>query len=195
MTAVDERLTTDATEVFEQLEAPEGFKVELLRGDIVMMAGPDRVHNAIVESVQDQIPRARWRRLQTQDIAIPGEKSEPQPDLVVLERGAEDGPGRLIPAPAVTLLLEVVSKTSADRDYGEKRSIYAAGAVPAYLIIDPMAQHCVLLTEPTGTGEGADYRVERTTKFGEPAPLDLLGVELDTGDFETLPPITRHRRP
>lgn len=59
----------------------------------------------------------------------------------------------------------------------------------------PMAQHCVPLTEPTGTGEGADYRVERTTKFGEPAPLDLLGVELDTGDFETLPPITRHRRP
>jgi Uma2 family endonuclease len=195
MTAVDERLTTDAVKIFEDFEVPEGFKAELLRGDIVMMAGPDRVHNWIVQSVQDQIPRRRWDRLQTQDIAIPGEESEPQPDLVVLERGAVEGPGRLIPAPAVALLLEVVSKTSIDRDYGIKRSIYAAGRVPAYLIIDPMAAHCVLLTEPADEGEGADYRLMRTTKFGEPAPLDMLGVELDTSEFQTLPPVKRHWMP
>ncbi len=52
MTAVDEREVTD---IFENLDVPEGFKAELLRGDIVMMAGPDRVHNWIVECVQDQI--------------------------------------------------------------------------------------------------------------------------------------------
>ncbi|MEW1791933.1 MULTISPECIES: Uma2 family endonuclease [Streptomyces] len=196
MTAVDDRpITDDLVAFLEKFQLPEGYKTEILRGEVVMMAGPDRVHNRIVQSVQDQIPRDRWERLQTQDIGIPGEASEPQPDLVVLERGVADGPGRLIPAPAVTLLVEVVSKTSIDRDYGEKRSIYAAGRAPAYLIIDPMAQHCVLLTEPTGTGESADYRSERTTKFGEPAPLDVLGVELDTTDFGTLPPVKRHRRP
>ncbi|MFG2827821.1 Uma2 family endonuclease [Streptomyces sp. NPDC048434] len=195
MTAVDDRLITDAAEIFENLEVPEGFKAELLRGDIVMMAGPDRVHNDIVECVQDQIPRDRWRRLQTQDIAIPGENSEPQPDLVVLERGSQKGPGRLIPAPAVTLLVEVVSKTSIDRDYGDKRSIYAAGRVPVYLIIDPTAGQCVVLTEPTGSGEEADYQMECTTKFGVPVPLDVLGVKLNTTEFETLPAVTRHRRP
>ncbi|MFD7895740.1 Uma2 family endonuclease [Streptomyces sp. NPDC059743] len=198
MTAVDERPITRATraaKTFEDLEVPEGYKAELLRGDIVMMAGPDRVHNAIVELVQDQIPRKNWRRMQTQDIAIPGEESEPQPDLVILERVAKIGPGRLIPAADITMLLEVVSKTSVDRDYGEKRSMYAAGRVPAYLIIDPTEQQCVLLTEPVGSGEAADYRVERTTKFGDPVPLDLLGVELDTSEFETLPPVKRHRRP
>ncbi|MEU6170309.1 Uma2 family endonuclease [Streptantibioticus parmotrematis] len=195
MTAVDERMVTDAAEIFESLEVPEGFKAELLRGDIVMMAGPDRVHNSIVESVQDQIPRDRWRRLQTQDIAIPGEESEPQPDLVVLERGIEEGPGRLIPAPAVAMVVEVVSKTSVDRDYGEKRSIYAAGRVPVYLIIDPTAAHCVVLTEPTGSGEDADYQVEHTSKFGVSVPLEALGTKLETTDFETLPPVKRHRRP
>ncbi|MFJ2594571.1 hypothetical protein [Streptomyces erythrochromogenes] len=84
------------TAVYEQINAvfdqhPElfgGFKIELLRGDIVMTAGPDVVHNDIVETVQDQIPRASWRRLQTQDIAILEETSEPQPDFVVMERGA-----------------------------------------------------------------------------------------------------------
>lgn len=113
---------------------------------------------------------------------------------MVLERGAVKGPGRLVPASAVTLLLEVVSKSGVDRDYGIKRSVYAAGRVPAYLIIDPMEAHCVLLTEPTGSGEEADYQVERTTKFGDPIPLDVLGVELDTSGFQTLPPVSWHRR-
>lgn len=195
MTAVDDRLITDAVQAFEDLEVPEGFKAELLRGDIVMMAGPDRVHNRIVLSVLDQIPRDRWERLQTQDIAIPGETSEPQPDLVVLENGSEPGPGRLIPAPAVTMLVEVVSKNSADADYGIKRSMYAAGRVPAYLIIDPFEAECLLLTEPTGTGEDADYTLGRRAKFGEPVPLDVLGIKLETGEFGTLPKFKRHRLP
>jgi Uma2 family endonuclease len=183
MIAVDEREKTD---YFENLEVPEGFKAELLRGDIVMMAGPDRVHNMIVQAVQDQVPRDRWHRLHTQDIDIPGETSQPQPDLVVVERGAFEGQGRLIPAPAVSLVLEVVSKNSADRDYKLKRSMYAAGSVPAYLIVDPFTARCALLTEPTGEGDAIDYAVERISKFGEPVPVDVLGVTLATDEFQTM---------
>ncbi|MGZ9930903.1 Uma2 family endonuclease [Streptomyces sp. NC-S4] len=195
MTAVDDRLITDAVRAFEDLEVPEGFKAELLRGDIVMMAGPDWVHNLIVLHVQKQIPLAGWYPVQTQGIAIPGESSEPQPDLVVVEHGAFDGPGRLVPAPAVTLLVEVVSKNSANADYGIKRSMYAAGRVPAYLIIDPFEAECLLLTEPARAGEDADYTVERRVKFGEPVPLDVLGIKLDTGEFGTLPKFKRYHRP
>jgi Uma2 family endonuclease len=184
MTAVDDRRVREA---FENLEVPEGFKAELIRGDIVMMAGPDKVHNRIVQSVQDQIPSGRWERLQTQDVAFPGENSEPQPDLVVMEIGADDGPGRLVPSPAVTMLVEVVSKTSAHRDYVEKRSIYAAGGVPVYLIIDPFEAKCVVLTEPTGTGLAADYQSERTRKFGDLVTLPIVGIDLDTTAFATLP--------
>lgn len=192
MTAVDERRMT---ELFENLEVPEGIKMELLRGEIVMMAGPDLVHNEIVEAVQDQIPRNCWRRLQTQDIAILSESSEPQPDLAVLERGVGPDSGRLLPSEMVTMLVEVVSKNSVERDYGIKRSIYAAGKVPAYLIIDPIVAHCVLLTEPVGGGDEADYTVQRITKFGDPVPLELLGIELDTSEFGTLPNVRPHRRP
>ncbi|GGO80754.1 Uma2 family endonuclease [Wenjunlia tyrosinilytica] len=183
MTAVDDRTIA---ELFENLDVPEGYKAELLRGDIVMTAGPDRVHNWIVESVVDQIPRARRHRSQTQDIRIPGELSEPQPDLVVYERGVVEGPGRLIAAPAVALVLEVVSKSSVGRDYRLKRSMYAAGRVPAYLIVDPLAAKCVLLTEPTGAGEEADYAVERISKFGEPVPVDAIDLAIGTDEFQTL---------
>ncbi|MER5352783.1 Uma2 family endonuclease [Kitasatospora sp. NPDC002551] len=183
MTAIDDRMTG----IFENLEVPEGFKAELIRGETVMTAGPDMAHDLIVESIVDQIPRTRWHWLQTQDVAFPADASEPQPDLVVIERGTVEGPGRLVPAPAVTLVVEVVSKTSVLRDYRTKRELYAEGAVPLYLIVDPIKGLCVLLAEPTEASASGlpDYVAERTTKFGEPVPLDLLGVVLDTSEFRT----------
>ncbi|MFE4392560.1 MULTISPECIES: Uma2 family endonuclease [unclassified Kitasatospora] len=183
MTAIDDRMTG----IFENLEVPEGFKAELIRGEIVMMAGPDLVHNIIVESIRDQIPRARWYRLTTQDIDLPGLTSEPQPDLVVFERDAFEGPGRLVPAPVLTLVVEVVSKTSVLRDYRTKRELYAEGGIPVYLVVDPIKAVCVLLAEPTRASASGlpDYRVERTAKFGEPIPVDLLGITLDTTEFQT----------
>ncbi len=185
MTAVDDRVLA----IFENLEVPEGFKAELIKGEIVMTAGPDKVHNFIVESVQDQIPRTRWHRLQTQDLAIPGEASEPQPDLVVIERGADEGAGRLIPAPAVTMVLEVVSRTSGYRDHRTKREMYAAGSIAVYLIVDPIEGVCSLLTEPSRAAASGrpDYLSERTSKFGDPVPVDVLGIVLDTTEFQTYP--------
>ena len=187
------------TKFFAEFEPPEGVRAELLRGEIVLTVSPDLAHNRIVAEVQDQIPHRRWERLQTQDVDIIDEASEPVPDLVVLERGVSPESGRLLPCRLITLVVElvveVVSKTSVDRDYGVKRSVYAAGKVPAYLIVDPVMAQCVLLTEPQGVGDAADYQVQRITKFGDFVPLDLLDVELDTGEFATYENVTSHRRP
>ncbi|MFF2038891.1 Uma2 family endonuclease [Kitasatospora sp. NPDC058170] len=183
MTAIDDRVIG----IFENLEVPEGFKAELIRGEIVMTAGPDMVHNLIVLAIQHQVPYGRWRALTTQDLTVPGQASEPQPDLVVFERGVVEEHGRLLPSPAVTLVVEVVSRTSVDRDYRTKREMYAEGMIPAYLIVDPIKGVCVLLTElsrPSGTGPQG-YMSERTSKFGEPVPVDVLGIVLDTTDFRT----------
>ncbi|MGW1390169.1 Uma2 family endonuclease [Streptomyces nigra] len=192
MTAVDER---GMTKYFEELEPPEGVRVELLRGEIVLTASPDLVHNMIVEDVLDQIPRKRWSRLQTQDIDIPDEASEPVPDLVVLERAARPASGSLLPSSLVTTVVEVVSRTSIQRDYEIKRSIYAAGKVPVYLIVDPIMAQCVLLTRPVGMRDDADYQRQQVTKFGAPLPLEELGLELDTTEFGTFPGVKPHRYP
>ncbi|MGW1914831.1 Uma2 family endonuclease [Streptomyces sp. NPDC002076] len=192
MTAVDER---GMTKFFEEFEPPEGVRVELLRGVIVMMASPDLVHNMIVEDVLDQIPRKRWARLQTQDVDILDEASEPVPDLVVMERDAMPRSGRLLPSGLITMVVEVVSKSSVHQDYVVKRSIYAAGKIPAYLILDPVMAHCVLLTKPSGQGEDADYRSQEIIKFGDPVPLEDLGLELDTTEFGAFPNVRPHRYP
>ncbi|MEU6350620.1 Uma2 family endonuclease [Streptomyces sp. NPDC047072] len=192
MTAVDER---GVAEFFEGLEPPDGLKVELLRGEIVMMASPDLVHNVIVMLLGRQIPIDSWYALQTQDVDLLEEASEPVPDLVVVDPDVLPTSGRLLPAGLITMVVEVVSKTSVHRDYDIKRSIYAAGKVPAYLVVDPIMAQCVLLTRPVGKGEDADYQRQQVTKFGAPLPLEELGLELDTTGFGTFANVRPHRYP
>ncbi|MBP0461204.1 Uma2 family endonuclease [Streptomyces montanisoli] len=192
MTAVEDRPITDVVDFFENLEVPEGYRAELLRGEIVMMAGPHLVHNRIVLSLSDQISKD-YDRLQVQDVSFPRELSRLIPDLTVVPKGA--GSGASLPVEEVTLLVEVVSKTSVDRDYNLKRSIYAAGRVPAYLIADPFRAECLLLTEPFGIGDAADYKTELRVPFGEAMPLDMVDTVLDTSDFGTLAPLKRHPLP
>ncbi|CAM5415245.1 Uma2 family endonuclease [Streptomyces aurantiogriseus] len=180
---------------FEELEPPESVRAELLRGEIVLSGSSDLVHNGNVMEAVDQIPREPWSRLQTQCVDMLADVSAPVPDLVVIERGAGPDQGTYMPAEVVTALVEVVSKTSADRDYGVKRAMYAASGVPVYLIIDPIMAHCVLFTEPEGTGEEAEYQVQRTSKFGCPVPMEHLGIELDTTGFGTFSNVKPHRRP
>jgi Uma2 family endonuclease len=183
MTAVDDRMVG----IFEDLEVPEGLKAELLRGEIVMMAGPDMVHNLIVAAIQQQVPYGRWRAIGTQDLSFPFDGNEPQPDLVVFERGAVEERGRLLPAASVALVVEVVSKTSVHRDYRVKRELYAEGMIAAYLIVDPLKGQCLLLTDPTSaTPDGTpDYLTSQLSKFGDPVVVPVLELTLDTGEFQT----------
>ncbi|MGW4885963.1 Uma2 family endonuclease [Streptomyces murinus] len=192
MTAVDER---GLAKCFDNFEPPEGVKAELLRGVVVMMAGPDLVHNLIVLHTQRQIPLERWYPIQTQDVSIAGEDSVPVPDLVVAAPDALPGSGRLLPSELITAVVEIVSKSSVLNDYLVKRSIYAAGKIPTYLIVDPIMAQCVLLTDPAGQGDDANYLSQHVTKFGDPVRLEALGVELDTSEFGTLPDVRPHRYP
>ncbi|MEU7498651.1 Uma2 family endonuclease [Streptomyces griseofuscus] len=192
MTAVDER---GLAKCFDNFEPPEGVKAELLRGVVVMMAGPDLVHNLIALHTQRQIPLERWYPIQTQDVSIAGEDSVPVPDLVVAAPDALPGSGRLLPSELITAVVEIVSKSSVLNDYLVKRSIYAAGKIPTYLIVDPIMAQCVLLTDPAGQGDDANYLSQHVTKFGDPVRLEALGVELDTSEFGTLPDVRPHRYP
>ncbi|MEU9403081.1 Uma2 family endonuclease [Streptomyces sp. NPDC048242] len=180
---------------FDEFVPPEGVKAELLRGVIVMRVGPGLVHNRIVAEVQDRIARQRWSPLQRQGIEILGEASEPVPDLAVLARDLLPDSGRLLPSRLITMVVEVVSETGVHYDYVIKRPIYAAGKIPAYLIIDPIMAHCVLLTKPSGQGDEADYRSQEIVEFGDPLPLDDLGLELGTDEFGTFSGVRPHRYP
>ncbi|MFE6690372.1 Uma2 family endonuclease [Streptomyces sp. NPDC057743] len=167
-------------------DAPPGCMVEVVDG-IVTVAPPRDVHQNVIAA---ELSRALYAVLpedrgayQKLAVALPARHGLYVPNLVVAPEAALRGAGRLIPAAAVELAVEITSKTSARHGRVEKRTGYASAGVPLYLLIDLWAPD-----EPVITlyGELADeeYRVLQAVKFGDeltlPAPFDLT---VDTGVF------------
>jgi Uma2 family endonuclease len=176
----------DVVRIWEETDAPEGCKVEIIEGIVTVSPGPANHHNSIADMVQRQLYPAipdDWGIYQTLSVAIPSRMGMFFPDLVVAPRAALDEPGHAIPAAAAELAVEITSKANANHDRVEKLHGYATGGVPLYLLLDSWHTG-----RPTATlyGEPRNslYRVLDTVKYGEsihlPAPFDIT---LDTSAF------------
>ncbi|GAA5212910.1 Uma2 family endonuclease [Streptomyces thinghirensis] len=172
---------------WEEMEWPEGSKVEIIEGIITVSPTPAYRHNVIADRIQRRLYSAipeDWAIFQTLAIAVPSRLGMLIPDLLVTpiddEWGGEDSH---IPGAVAELVVEVTSRSNARHDRITKPAAYATAGIPLYLLVDRWAP-----SGPTATLYGepkADvYRVLSTAKFGEPlelpAPFDLT---LDTGEF------------
>ncbi|MFJ2472783.1 Uma2 family endonuclease [Streptomyces sp. NPDC087659] len=172
--------------LWEETDAPEGCKVEIIEGIVTVSPTPANSHNSVAQRVQRQlyavIPED-WGVYQTLAVAVPSRLGMFIPDLIVAPEAALDEPGHYIPAAAALLVVEITSKSNANHDRIEKLHGCATAGVPLYLLLDSWHSG-----RPTATLYGqpknAMYRVLDTVKYGEglriPAPFDLT---IDTGAF------------
>jgi Uma2 family endonuclease len=192
MTAMThEPITQDAAvllEGFLALDTPEGFRAELIEGEIVVTPPPDGDHEDYISLIINQV----IRRSQT-DMAFSGNKGltlkeapgSPRdhvipdgtfaPEQRRLFRGADPW----MPCEGVAMVLEVTSRrASVDREV--KRRCYARGGVPLYLLVDRDTSTVTLFSEP----EDGDYRQQNLAPFGKPLPLaEPFGFDLETAEF------------
>lgn len=183
MTVVDDRIemAEDNAERldqwFERLErmpVPEGMRVEVVEGAVFMT--PQRsthwhVIRRIVHALESRfgldVPALSDVR-----IDFPGKENGFCPDVALLRAGSTpDGAGRWR-ARDVEFVAEVISRGTAQNDYGPKKTAYARAEVPVYLIVDTYQGRCHLYTDPKEGG----YTTELTVAFG--ADLDLTGTPL-----------------
>ncbi|NGO47219.1 Uma2 family endonuclease [Streptomyces ureilyticus] len=191
MTAMAHEPLTQADvllEGFLALDTPEGFRAELIAGDIVVTPPPDGDHEDCISLTVKQV----IRRSQTEmdfsgnkglKLKSGGDcpKNHVIPDVTFaptelrLFRGADSW----MPCDGVAMAVEVTStRPKADRE--AKRRCYAQGGIPLYLLIDREVSSVTLFSDP----EGSDYRQHCTKPFGK--RLDLpkpFGFDLDTTDF------------
>ncbi|MFE6972662.1 Uma2 family endonuclease [Streptomyces sp. NPDC057682] len=173
---------------FFALDPPEGFRAELIEGDIVLTPPPDGNHEYSLSVILDQVIRYgrtgmdfsanKGLRLRgaggcPDDHAIPDGTFAPT--ALRLYRGADPW----MPCEGVALVVEVTSsKPVADRT--AKRHCYARGPVPLYLLVDREESSVTLFSDP---GDD-DYRQHCTIPFGKeihlPAPFAL---DLRTDEF------------
>ncbi|MFF3909050.1 Uma2 family endonuclease [Streptomyces sp. NPDC001848] len=178
----------DLVRFWEEMEWPEGSKVEIIEGIITVSPAPAYRHNLIAERIQRRlysvIPED-WGIFQTLAIAVPSRLDMLIPDLVVAPRreDADTDTDTHIPAALAELVVEVTSKSNARHDRISKPAAYAAAGIPLYLLVDrwaPEGPTATLYGEP----KGDVYRPLSTAKFGAtiklPAPFDLV---IDTSEF------------
>jgi Uma2 family endonuclease len=191
MTAVaHEPLTQERVllEGFLALDTPEGFRAELIEGEIVVTPPPDGDHEDYVELIVEQVYGQSRTRMQfsgnkglqlkktdgcPRDHVIPDGTFAPRE--LRLYRGAEPW----MPCDGVAMVLEVTSsKPKADREV--KRRCYARGGIPLYLLVDRSASSITLFSDP----ENNDYSRSLTRAFGKPLPLpEPFAFDLETTDF------------
>ncbi|MGC4949855.1 Uma2 family endonuclease [Streptomyces sp. DT224] len=176
----------DLVRIWEETDAPEGCKVEIIEGIVTVSPPPSKDHNTTAELLQRRlysvIPED-WGIYQTLGVSVPGRAGLYIPDLVVVPRAVASGPGNRVPAEEALLVAEITSQHNANHDRIGKVHGYAKAGVALFLLLDPWHSGrptATLYGEP----EGGTYRQLATVEYGDKLTLpDPFGLDLDTGIF------------
>ena len=126
---------------------PDGQKADLIDG-VIYMASPDtrrsdRLGGLIKFLLQGYAEAKGLGEVYGSHFAFElTEFRAPAPDVAFVrtERLTLVGDRRMVGGPDIAV--EIVSRDSRQRDYGEKKQLYAAADVAEYWIIDPLQQRC-----------------------------------------------------
>jgi Uma2 family endonuclease len=175
-------------EGFLALDTPEGFRAELIEGEIVVTPPPDGDHEDYISLIVSQVIRKSRTDMQFSGNkglklksggACPKNHAIPDgtfaPGHLRLFRGADSW----MPCEGVAMVAEVTS-TKPQTDREAKRRCYARGGIPLYLLIDRDDSSLTLFSDP----EKDDYRQHCTLPFGKSLALpEPFAFDLDTTDF------------
>ncbi|MFF7725990.1 Uma2 family endonuclease [Streptomyces sp. NPDC008001] len=182
--------TQDETllDYFLALETPEGFRAELIEGEIVVSPAPDGDHEDAIELIVAQMYDASTVRMQysgNKGLKLPRgglcPKNYAIPDATFAPRELRlfRGAPPWMPCDGVAMVAEVTS-SRAERDRIAKRHCYARAGIPLYLLVDREEETVTLFSEPSAQ----DYAETHTVPYGKALPLpEPFSFDLETSDF------------
>jgi len=168
---------------FQATDRQEGKLFELARGVIVVSDVPAYPHLLVIEALRDQLYLYK-REMPGEVFAILGAmeckvliedfESERHPDLAVFKRPTPTQK-KMWQSWIPEIAVEVVSPSSEDRDYVEKREEFLARGIQEYWILDPSRHRMLALRRVRGKW------VERFLESGTYTTKLLPGFTLDIG--------------
>ncbi|MEG4497873.1 Uma2 family endonuclease [Microcoleus sp. F10-C6] len=138
-------------------------RVELIRGEIIIMAAKGRLHSVCNSLLLEElvILLARRARLRVQEPIILSDDSEPEPD-VVIARNRDDNYLSSHPEPADIFLVIEVSDSTLKYDRTTKLSLYAETGISNYWIFNLVDNQLEMHSEPYQKQNGSySYQLQR----------------------------------
>jgi Uma2 family endonuclease len=153
--------------------------VELLDGWLVYKMPKNPPHRVATRSTRkalEQVVPAGWY-VDSQEPITLGERSEPEPDGMVV-RGESNQYLERHPGPEDVALIAEVADATLARDRGSKKRLYARANVPVYWIINLFDRQIEVYTDPTGLAEQPDYRQRQDYGPSDSVPVVIAGQEV-----------------
>ncbi|TDE36381.1 Uma2 family endonuclease [Actinomadura sp. 6K520] len=189
---VDEPLSQEEDDAllegFLALDTPEGFRAELIDGEIVVTPPPGSGHERNIAEIGWQMARqssTKFHLLSTKGLIVPADEGGrtlrviPDGTVVPVEPDVFEDDEPWSRPDGVALVIEVTSSRP-ERDRVAKRRGYARAGIPLYLLVDREEERTTLFSGP----DGHDYGHTDQVPFGKSLPLpEPFGFELDTSEF------------
>ncbi|WP_319020196.1 Uma2 family endonuclease [Streptomyces peucetius] len=169
--------------IVEELDTPDGYKAELIRGKIVVSPWSKLRFKKPMKLLRQQLG-AHAPEGHDADVApflfrFADSDRAYGPDLHVADEAAFEADGRHADGGALSLVAELTSVSTKDADWQDKLEVYGR-QVPVYLVLDMQSEEITAFWDPSPKG----YRSRTTVPFGKPlhvpAPFDF---DLDTTEF------------
>ncbi|GAA2783524.1 Uma2 family endonuclease [Kitasatospora sp. CM 4170] len=175
-------------ESFLSLHSPEGFRAELIEGEIIVAPPPDGDHEDYVGLLIDQVGRCSKVHMQVSGGkglrlvsggVCPKNHVIPDVTFAPMELRLFRGAPSWMDPDGVSMVAEVTSGKP-DQDRIAKRHCYARAGIPLYLLIDREKSQVSVFSKP----HRDEYTEVHLAPFGELLALpDPFGFDLDTKPF------------
>ncbi|MFD9629397.1 Uma2 family endonuclease [Streptomyces violascens] len=171
----------------EELNTPDGYKAELIRGKIVVSPWSKlrylRPMRLLRSQLEGHAPKAHIADTSPFLFRFPAAERGYGPDLFVADEAAFEAEGRHADGGALSLVAEFTSLSTRDADWEEKVAVYGQ-LVPVYLVLDMQAAEITCFWDPSPHG----YRSRTTAPFGRPLHIPTpFDFDLDTAELAATP--------
>ncbi|MEU9718513.1 Uma2 family endonuclease [Streptomyces sp. NPDC047976] len=168
----------------EEMDTPEGYKAELIRGKIIVSPWPELRCMRPMLSLREQLGRHAPEDHVADSapflFSFPSVGRAYGPNFYVVDRAAFLTEERHGDGEALSLVAEFTSASTRDADWQEKLQVYGR-LVPVYLVVDMQEEEITCFSDPSPQG----YRAHRTVSFGTPLPVPApFSCEIDTTAFK-----------
>ncbi|MFF3916536.1 Uma2 family endonuclease [Streptomyces sp. NPDC001852] len=169
----------------DRLIAPDGYKAEIIRGNIVLSPWHPGycalVMRSVCEQMRPHLPEGHLIAEGPFLYVFPGDERAYGPDIHAAPEQVFETDSNRLDGEALSFVAELTSSSTRDDDITDKALVYARAGIPVHLLLDMQEEHATVFWSPSPQG----YEARFTKPFGEklhiPAPFDCT---LDTTGFQ-----------